>query len=500
MSEIFGAVKLKYKITIASSMAILAVLLAGVIGVLTFVTVDRHTHEYRYSLERMADGSFNLIGVCSVDNCESPFYSETGITDVKILTAKSPTCSKEGNVVYTYTKDGVTIKYTEKIPMTAHAYDFVIDEEGDVVNLNGTCTEEDCQEKISINNVQEFKLVSSVCGTCFTPRQDTYSYVLDGEEHTFVTLVDENIPHTLNGVSADLFKNNDGKYVIGTPGVKLVKNEALACGATAEGYYVCEVCKQVEKVQVVRAGHKFLYSESNVTEPTIDKDGFATLVCHNTECTETVKVTLPAIEVDKTATLITGASEAHPMTVKYSFESTEHGFKFEKEYQIGEKLSHNYTYELELNEHTGKFDVFGKCDQVGCTAPEVCIDDDVPAVFVKDTSTCQVPGIVIWSYDYNGETLYFQPISNVVSDHSYTYDNFSAIRPDLDKTGLIVLYCTTEGCDHEVVVELPKAVIGENAKFAYEDPENHERVYKYTYKTEYNCTVELLIILNDKDN
>ncbi len=497
MSEIFGAIKLKNKITIASSMLVLAVLLTTVIGVLTYVTTDRHTHIYDYTLERAEDGSFSLSGVCSVDNCESPFFSKKNLEGVRLLTAESPTCSKEGNRVYTYTHNGATVKYIEKLPMTAHSYEFDIVNKNGVTCLDGKCTAEGCENPdVFVSNVEELKLVSTIPGTCFSPREDTYSYVVNGEEHTFVTLVEENIPHTLNGVSAESLMDADGNYPVGTAGVRLSKNEPIACGTTADGYYICEVCKQVEVVKVVRGPHEFLYDETKLTAPDVDKDGSAVLHCHNTECTETVEVVLPKVEVGTTAFVVSPATELHPQVLKYSFTSTEYGFSFEKEYQVGEKLSHDYKYKLEPNkEISGQFDLVGVCSQPECQNPELRTED-VPAVFVRDTSTCQIPGYVTWSYDYNGETLYFTAPSLKTSDHSYTYDEERAIHPSLTKAGLIELFCSTGGCDHSVVVELPKVVVGENAIYVSET--DIGEVYEYSYKTDYGCTVVLNVIIYKK--
>ena len=503
MSEIFGAVKLKNKITIASSMAVFALVLATVIGVLTLATVDSHTHTYEYRLERAADGSFSLLGVCSVDNCESPFYIETDVDGVKLLTAESPTCSEEGSRVYTYSVDGRMVKYVEKIPMTAHTYNPTVQTQGEVTYITGKCTVEGCENPgLFVSNIKDYKLVDTIPGTCFSSRQDTYSYTIGGVEHTLVTLVEEDIPHTLNGVSVDSLKDADGNYAIGTPGIKLA-GKTVACGETADGYYICEVCKQINGVKVVREGHKFVYNESNLTAPTLDATGLVTLVCHNPECSETVAVVLPKVEVGSTAFIVSEATEASPMVVSYSFESLEHGFTFTKEYKVGEKLYHNYECKLWLNEETGTFDVIGECHQPGCTEPEKCLEADVHAEFVKDTSTCLVPGIVIWKYEYEGETLYFDPPSMVTSDHSYAYNAENAIHPTLESGGIIEIYCVTEGCDHATPVNLPKVVIGDNAELFGPGPAGR-LIYTYTYEYKENgrtlCTIKLDIFIGYEEN
>ena len=496
MSEIFGAVKLKNKIAIASAMAVFAVILIASVGVLNFVTTDTHTHLYDYTLNKAEDGSFYLLGVCNVDNCETPYNVIDDLEGVKLLLAESPTCAKEGKRVYSYSKDGKTLQYTEKVATTPHTYDFEITTQDGVSYVHGSCTVEGCEDKLFASNIEDFKLDSTVPGTCFSARQDTYTYTMNGEERSFVTLVEEYIPHKLNGADVDYFKNADGNYIYGTPGIK--SSKTLACGEVADGHYVCEECKQVKAIKVEREGHKFLYDETKVTHPTDSADGLVTLVCHNTECDEVVKITLPKIEVGVNAEVVLEATEQNPLTVSYTFD-LQYGYTYAKEIMIGSKLSHNYTYELWLNENTGKFDVRGECHQPGCTAPDVCVEDDVPAVFVEDTSTCLVPGIVIWEYNYKGEILRFEPQSLVPADHVYSYNQEDAEDPTVDMNGLIVLYCITEGCDHEVVVNLPTIVFGENTFFV-EEANNGRLLYEYIYETEYNCVVKLDLLIKKEEN
>ena len=496
MSEIFGAVKLKNKVAIASIMAVFAVALIASVGILNFVTTDTHTHLYDYTLNKAEDGSFYLLGVCQVDNCETPYNVVQDVAGVKLLLAESPTCKTEGKRVYSYSKDGKTLQYVEKIATTPHTYDVELKNQGETAYIIGKCTVDGCDGSLFASNVEDFKLASTVPGTCFSLRQDTYTYTMNGNSYSFVTLVEEYVPHKLNGVDVDSFKNANGNYVFGTPGIKTSK--ALACGEVADGHYICDECKQVKGIKVEREGHKFLYDDTKVTHPTVDSDGLVTLVCHNTECDQVVNITLPKIQIGVNAEVVAEATEQNPLTVSYSCD-LQYGYTYAKEIKIGDKLSHDYEYELCLNEDTGKFDVRGECHQPGCTAPDVCVEDDVPAVFVEDTSTCLVPGIVIWEYEYKGEMLRFEPQSLVPADHVYSYNQEDAEDPTVDMNGLIVLYCITEGCDHEVVVNLPTIVFGENTFFV-EEANNGRLLYEYIYETEYNCVVRLDLLIKKEEN
>lgn len=491
MSEIFNSVRLKNKITIISVLAAFAVILAVTVGILSYVTADRHNHIYDYDLKLNEDGSFSLVGLCSVENCESPYFLEENLDGVKLLSAVSPTCSSEGNRVYTYTKGDITLKYTEKLAKSAHLYDYELVTNSGVVYVNGKCRTEGCTEPyLFINNITEIKLISVVEGTCFSPRQETFSFVAEGRSGTFVTLVDENIPHTLNGLPCDKFIDKNGNYAIGTPGIKLLKNEPVPCGGVGEGYFVCEVCKHYEPVNVARPDHEFVYSEENMTPPSVENSstGLVILTCKNSECTKTEEVILPPVIVGDTAHEISAATELHPQIVKYSYQSNLYGFKVELDYEIGDPLGHDYKYKLEPSDTgSGGMDVVGRCAQPECQTPEIRVEN-VEAKYTN-TSTCVSFGEQIWSYEYNGELLTFSIPSFSLADHVYTYHSTGRIYPTATQKGLVILYCSNNGCNEEFEYELPKVVIGENAKVLYDGATSI--FVEYTHETEYGFTIVL---------
>ena len=533
MSEIMNSVKLKNKITIISVLVGFAVILAVVIGILGNLTADRHNHIYDYNLRLEEDGSFSLVGLCNVENCESPYFLKENLEGVNVVSAVSPTCSNEGVKKYTYTYGDITLKYDETLEKTAHLYDYELVTSNGIVYINGKSRAEGCTDPyLFINNITEIKLISVVEGTCFSPRQETFAFVADGRSGTLVTLVDENIPHTLNGLPCDQFTNVKGEFKIGTPGVKLLKNGTLACGAVADGYYVCEVCRQVEVVRVYRPDHEFVYGEGDVIRPNVENatGGKVTLHCKNEECTETTEEGLPAVEIGKNAFVISDATERHPKIVKYSYESIIYGFTIELEFEIGDPLSHHYKYTLEPSRSSsGGLDVIGKCNQPECVAPEIVAESNV-ACDNKNTSTCVTLVQEIWSYNYNGQLLTFALPSSSYADHvydngtetkapgcvtkgeitfactasgcsnSYTepvsatghhydYITTGVQNPTDESTGLVALSCT--GCDDEFLYELPKVVFGEggNSKVLYEG--TTLIFLEYTHKTEYGCTIVL---------
>ena len=204
MSEIFSAIKLKNKITIASAMAGFAVVLVTIIGIITACSLDTHNHKYNYKLVMDADGSFTLLGVCTVRNCESPYYTENHVGGVSLFSYEKPTCSVEGKRVYSYTKDGVTVNYTETVPTIPHDYEGESVNGTDGVFISGHCKFDDCRDpEIVLDDFDGFKLDSVVEATCSTPKIEIYKRTLDEGTITMEIQVDEYMPHTLNGAFVD---------------------------------------------------------------------------------------------------------------------------------------------------------------------------------------------------------------------------------------------------------------------------------------------------------
>ena len=495
MAEILNSIKLKDKITIATVMGVFAIVLATVVGLVTYFTADRHSHVYDYSLVMEADGSFSVRGVCNIDNCESPYYSEKIESGVKLLTAASPTCSKDGNRVYSYNYGELTLRYTEILPKSPHFYDYELITKNDILYVNGKCTAKGCEDPyLFINDVKELTLIGTIPGTCFSPKQETYSYVSATGEGTFSTLVNEPVPHTVEGVPADTLLDENGLYSFDAPGISLFPNTKIDCGGIVDGYYVCEVCREVETVKVQLPPHSFVYSEKDLIAPKFDNMGVATLVCENKGCTETVDVGLPMVVVGQNTVQKSPATELHPEIVTYVYESKEYGFKIELDFEIGQPLGHNYVYTLEFNDENG-IDFVGRCSQLECQTPEI-IEKNVETTF-EDTSTCVTMGEWIWKYvDSKGASYSIKVNSIAYADHEYTYDMKENDKPTETTEGKVVLVCSTKDCSHEETVVLPKVEIGVNAKLISEA--EMYSVYEYTYVTEHNCTVKMRILVDKK--
>ena len=492
MSEIFASIKLKEKISIIAPMAALAVILATLIGVLSFCTMDRHTHVYDYTLEADENG-FNLIGVCTVDNCERPFYRRNGVEGVKLVSAISPSCSSAGERVYTLTEGGVTIKYVETIPALPHTYNFEEIKTGDTSMIIGMCTVDGCTNaRLRIENVTNFKLVSETEGSCFIPGIETYSYVIGDKVESFETISLKKPSHTLAGQKADSIANEDGSFAFGIEGLKVDAGQEYACGTVVDGYYVCDLCKQIIEADVRYPEHEFVYNEENTKRPTVNTSGLATLHCDNEGCREVVEVTIPKIVIGSNTVSISGPTELYREIVMYIFESEEYGFLFTFDFEIGEKLTHDYKYSLVPNE-VG-FDLVGVCNQPDCQTPKT-VDPDVEVTFT-DTSTCQKEGIITWTHIKDGVPIIFRAESPVKAPHAFEYDGNKGIPPSVYREGLIELYCTTEGCTHTVNITLPAVVVGEGGNTVIIDEKDGDKIGLYTYVSEENhCTVELKVTI-----
>lgn len=496
MSEILNAIRLKDKLTIAGVMAAVAVILATVVGLLTHFTADRHTHVYDYTLQLEEDGSFTLKGLCTVENCEKPYYNQTNLEGVKIISASSPTCVKEGSRVYTYTNGGVTVKYTEILPVADHTYtyDLVPNPGSDNVHINGKCEVDGCTNPyIFIYNVKDLTLIETVEATCFSPRKEIYAYVSGGETHTFTTLVGEPASHTLNGMLASEFQNADGSYTYGTPGIKLLSTTIPGCGETAQGYYQCELCKSAVGVYVSQPNHKFVYNENELVLPTFEANGLATLRCSNGGCQEYVESVVPKVIEGVNTKQKSPATELHREVVTYEYSSLEYGFVVEFDIEIGELLKHSYEYTLEPNYlEPSKMDLICTCHQPECQTPEVRVEK-VETTF-ENTSTCTELGYWIWTHTLaNGEDVVLKVQSMAYGKHEYSYNTSTVHNPSVNSTGSATLYCTNPECSHTASVTLPMMVIGENA---FVDSETSAYIiYKYEYATEYNITVVAYIFV-----
>jgi hypothetical protein len=327
------------------------------------------------------------------------------------------------------------------------------------------CQVEGCTNPyVFIYDAKDLTLIEVEKATCFSPRKETYAFVSGGETKTFVTLVEENIPHTLGGVPATSYQNLDKTYPYGLAGVKPL-GETVGCGAIGQGYYVCEFCRMAVGVNVRRPDHKFTYSESELVRPTLDKSGVAVVRCANNDCTDSHEIVLPKVQKGVNAQTKTPATEIKREVVTYTYVSTDYGFTVKFDLEIGELLAHNYEYSLKPDESIPEqINLIGKCTQPGCQNPNLVIKN-VETDF-EDTSTCTKKGYWIWTHTLaDGTEVVLKVKSLTFAPHVHgEFDvNKDVVKPSEFKEGSVTLRCVSEGCSDTITVTLPKVVIGENA-------------------------------------
>ena len=494
MSEILNSIRLKDKLTIAGAMAAVAAVLAIAVGLVTYFTADRHTHVYDYSLVHNEDGTFDLHGLCNVENCEDPFFSETNIQGVELVSSVSPNCVKEGNKVYSYVHDGVTLTFTEKLGKTAHTYDYELVSNGDTLHINGKCNVEGCTDPfIFINDAQDLTLIEVEEATCFSPRKETYAFISGGETKTFVTLVQVNVPHTLLGVPATSYQNADKTYNWGTEGIKMLGDDSFGCGELGQGYYVCEICRQAIGVNVRRPDHKYAYSTEGLVAPTLDTTGSAFVYCQNEWCDSALEIVLPKVQKGTNAITKSTATETKREILLYTFNSDIHGFEVRLDIEVGELLSHEYEYTLSPDDEIKQqMNLIGHCSQPDCQNPDIVVEN-VETTF-EDTSTCSKKGYWIWTHVLeDGSEVILKVQSIAFAPHSYAYDvNVDVIKPNQGLGGHISITCTE--CGHNSAFTLPKVVIGENA--TVQNEYDDYTIVEYTYVTEDGFVIKFPIIFS----
>ena len=488
MNDILSSVKPKDKLTIVAVMSALALVIIVVVALLSGILVDNHNHKYVFSLEMAEDGSFNLIGECTVDNCEDPYYRENNISGVVVSSAVTPTCSQNGNRIYSFTRGKISVKYVEDVPSIPHDYAYKTVETGDTMYILGTCRK--CSSPLDISGVTSIQLIDSVPGNCFTPRKDTYSCIANGETIIFETTVQEDKPHTLNGVAVDTLVDENGYFPYGTPGIS-VTGDPILCGKTGSGSYICDICKAVETVRVFKTNHNYVYNESGLTPPTLSDPGVAIIGCTNEDCHETVKVTLPQIEIGTSyVILLASATEQHPNQYRYKFESLIYDFEYVYDFEAGVKLEHNYTYNLaRRSDDETKFSIYGKCEQPSCSEPEIEIKN-IDVMVTENTSTCIEKGFIYYTCIWEGVEYTKPEPSLSYADHVYVYNAALATKPSFTTWGSIELVCNTNGCGHTVTVDLPP-MNNENSMVVEDGI--YSQTLEYRYETDYGCTVILYI-------
>lgn len=508
MNELLSVIKLKDKITIISLMVAFAVVLAVSIGVITSATVDVHKHSYAYHIERVDADSFAVVGVCTDKTCEDPRAS-WAISSFSDISVTSPTCCAPGNIRYILTTDVLEGEYKtyildEPVAQLPHNYKggVMISDDGTAL-VDVDCTNEGCTStelKVDNMDVSSLKLLESKAATCHSDRYEKYSYTKNGITSTIESYIKEDVPHTLNGKYASEYEIA-GFYLYGTEGITLVGGDSLACGQTAKGSYVCEVCEKTQTVDVAKNPHTFKYDDSKTVLPNTMGTGKAVVAC--TACGETVSILLPKIVVGSNSEIISSDVDKETQTVKYIYSDNNYNFTVEAEIVIPwDNHVLGYTEEdIVYPTLTGDGYVTLRCQNSVCSKEVKVV---LPAMTVGGNTQLVSYHILekqTYTYHFVSSDYDFVDITYSYdvpwSDHTYVYSAGETVDPTLESDGKAYVRCSYEGCDKYHEITIPKIVLS-NTKPISSATESALAVVRYTYDNkDYGFTVIVDLSVGD---
>ncbi len=469
------------------------------------ITVSAHVHNYTYVLEPHA-GHYDLIGTCGGWDCDAPNVREE---DVEVTFRNTSTCQTAGEQIWSHVKDGVTYSFAlPAFDKVAHKYAHdeetlvrpTFDTEG-IAQMH--CIYGGCDESLEIvlpiiSLGENSEVISTDPESGITLVR--YTYVSSSPKLT-VELELEVTGH-IHSYEYTLEPGAEGFDLVGIcnePGCDAPSIREENVETSYENTSTCITLGQ-EIFSVVRNGktvtftlpamdyapHSLTYDNNSLVNPTLDADGSLLAYCTVGGCTHTEERALPRLAVGENCELLSYDEQTGVRMFRYTYNKD--GLALEVEFSLIDNHTHEYVTTLEP--HEGKFDLISRCTNELCT--QEYRDVAVAAVLVEDTTGCNKPGYQIWEYEKDGITYDCTIIISVFFGHSMTYqvEAGTTVKPTFSTPGSIVVYC--KGCDEATrVVELPAAVIGENAVFLEETQQ--EIVYLYTYVTEDDVSINLFL-------
>ena len=239
------------------------------------------------------EGSYDSVVYCS--GCKAELSRET----VKVAAldhswdegkvTQQATCTEEGTMTYSCTRQGCDATKTESIPALGHDYQYVDNKDGKT--HTGTCT----RDGVSITEPHTY--VDSVCSECGAVDQSTCEHVWNEGtiEKAATCTEDGSVIYTCTKCG---LQKTEKISATGHKAGEAVKENEKAATCTEDGSYdsvvYCSVCKEElsrETVIVKELGHS--WDEGEVTkEATCTEDGSVTYTC--TVCGDTKVEKLPA--------------------------------------------------------------------------------------------------------------------------------------------------------------------------------------------------------------
>lgn len=440
MSEILSAVRLKERIIIITLLTTLALLVGGASAAITIATTDRHQHNYEFYLNKCEDSSFEFVGVCTFERCEDPYYVRPIVSGVYESVKTPATCYSEGEKEYSFTfrekptDEPVTYIYTEVIPMVSHYYVGEVEVKNGIASAHGKCRNEGCSAEIGTNNAADIALVETIDATCHSYEEKIYSLTYSGAKINLSVFGTTLAEHSVNGEYISSFRlNEDGVIKYGTANITAVADDGIGCGGRVLGIYMCDVCRQTQRVTLGLPDHVFVYSDENTVMPTMLNHGHTSLKCTNEGCTDTVEIDIPtAVEGENTfETDFDHILESRFLTYTYYNESF--GFTVETVFVLP-KVDHTLVYVVDdtvLPTETEDGIAYARCTFEGCTKHEIITIPKIDATAGSpDKNSVILSGATelkraVAKYSYTngkyGFTVEFETEIGTVLSHNYKY-------------------------------------------------------------------------------
>ena len=124
-----------------------------------------------------------------------------------------------------------------------HEYTYALEKNGDSFTLVGECTVDGCANpNYTEKNLKNVALTEELDATCLQGGKKVYSYEKNGVAYVYEEITGEAKSHTINGVSIDELRNEDGSLDYDPAYIVPYADTKITCGVTVDGIFTCPDC------------------------------------------------------------------------------------------------------------------------------------------------------------------------------------------------------------------------------------------------------------------
>ncbi len=438
IKDFFKSLNKKEKIIVISSMSALAVVLIAVVLLISFCGRAKHQHDYQYNIE-LKDGKFNVIGRCFGEEGECK-KRDVFFADVKpnVSSSEDATCTKDGQIVYTYTQDGKELTYIATVPQLADH------------KLNGSLASELTNADGSLN--YDIPGVRVFSGTSYVCNETVNGYYVcdDCTEAVNVKVYRTHEPIEIPGVTASCT----------TTGTLVTICKHDDCRASLGG-----------TTTVPALGHSYSY-KLNISS---DSSANLSYKCQREGCTEGEKTETVAsytVTGSTTATCITPATTVYKVT-------TANGKTYENIVVEGNTVPHKLG---------GKDVESGSEHSYGVAGIKYFADSKIE---------CGTTGKAYFECETCKDKV---EVKVTKPAHSHQLDYSTLVAPTATDKGYIHYPCTNQDCSFFINIPLEKVIVsgeGQNATVVSAATETKGEVVRYKYTDPiFGVTVEIAEIIS----